>query len=124
GHGFEERPALRERRPDAPARVAELVGQMLQKSAERRPASAQAVAEALAPFAAGHGLTALRTSDATRTFVRPSALPRPRRPLLRLAGACLAAVLLVVLGLWAVARFGGRGPPDGGSRGTEGSSPR
>src|SRR5262249_39831824 len=102
-HRFQAPPVLKELLPGAPAALSDLVAALLAKVPQARPASAQAVADALPPLAQGQD-PAARPHHGPRILPRP-ALARtpvvpPRRSWLPwLAGGALA-VLLVAAGLW------------------------
>ncbi len=90
---------LRDRLPKAPAALSGLVASLLAKQPERRPATAQAVADQLAVFASGHDLSALFTGRGGRpTDVRPAARSTQRHIRWhRGVAAVLLAVSLCVL---------------------------
>ena len=83
-HVAEPPPHLRTLRPDVPAPVAELVGDLLAKVPQRRPADAYEVYERLLPFLPLPGMTMPTgdngprgVPDPTLLYRRPNA-PRPR----------------------------------------------
>lgn len=110
-------PPVREHRPDVPAGLAKLLERLLAKNPQDRPKSAEEVAAALAPFAAGADLAKLATIDhaqaerdtgggSSKTVVLPRSDDRiePQRSqlpwgpiLLGVAGLCV--LLLCPVGL-------------------------
>lgn len=121
-HQVEPVPPIRDRRPDVPAALANLLEKMVAKDTADRPATAAAVAEALRPFAAGadparlltraEGISDPAQPPAARTVAtRSSHGPRTaigRYVLAAVAGAILAlAVAVPVFTLWR----GGTSPP-------------
>ena len=116
----EEPPSIAERRPDLPGELVDLVHRMLAKSSDDRPPTADEVAQALAPLAAGQDLVALAgragglagaepatmpTDPAAKSAFEPTeprARPRPkpaakRRPPRRRLLILVAGILPVVL---------------------------
>ncbi len=91
--------APRQRNPEMPAALSELVLRLLAKDREQRPASAQAVAEELASFAADVIGTETRSVVVSRETKHPPATEPPRR---KRRGLRIAAVAMVLLGLTAV----------------------
>jgi formylglycine-generating enzyme required for sulfatase activity len=94
-HRWQPVPNLHERLAEAPSALAELVTSLLAKKPERRPATAQDVAERLASFTAGHDLAGLCTGMQGRpTDIRRPALPTQHRP--RASRRVLAPLVLVL----------------------------
>jgi len=71
-HQAEPVPPIRDRRPDVPAALADLLARMVAKEPSDRPATAAAVADALRPFAVG--------ADLTRLLTRAEGIAEPPRP--------------------------------------------
>jgi serine/threonine protein kinase/WD40 repeat protein len=95
---------LREPLPDAPAPLAELVAKLLAKPPEQRPASAQEVVDALAPFTMGHDLPALSSKHTTRSGTVPPtrAIPKALRRLPARAALLGGLAAMVVVGFAAL----------------------
>ena len=129
-HQSERPPALGDACPGLPPEVAQLVTQMLDKDPGRRPATAAAVADRLAPFAAATD-TATEPTSVADTGIAPSYVPRlpdptpvltlpsRRRFRWRLPAAAAVVVLAVGLGVrfWPqrTPEANGPGPPAGGA---------
>jgi serine/threonine protein kinase len=99
-HGRVVPPSLGVLRPDAPADLATLVAQMLAKAPGGRPASAAAVAEALAPFTAGHHLGQVVGDDTPLTRPRSAPLGARARSRGRRAAAVGLGIVGLALALW------------------------
>jgi formylglycine-generating enzyme required for sulfatase activity len=104
-HKLQTPPSARDRRPDVPPGLARLVARLLAKAPDQRPASAREVAEALAPFTAGHNLPALLAGDEATPSPKPVAGASRRtyrKPLVAVGVAlvALAAIVLVGVVLW------------------------
>jgi len=92
-HRLQTPPLLHDRRAEVPPELSALVARMLEKTPEKRPGDMHEVAEALAPFAAGHTLAHTATLNVRQ---------RRRAPSLLRVGAALLAVTGVILGAWAL----------------------
>lgn len=98
-------PAPHQLRPEVPQALSQLILQLLSKDPDQRPASAQAVAQALRALETALPPTPDHLAE---TIVTPTPPPRGRRWPARRALAALAAGLLAALGLggWALMRDG------------------
>ena len=83
---------VRQLRPDCPPKLAELIQQLLEKSPEKRPASAQAVHEALCRL--GTDLEDTGPFDAPKGSAKPA---KSRLPLIGMALVAVVAALAVMI---------------------------
>jgi hypothetical protein len=107
-HRWQPPPDLRQRLPDVPAELAELVAALLAKDPRQRPATACEVAQRLAPWATGHSVGHLFLSQAARPPIEATTPPHPSPPrrwyrTWRLAPA--VAVLLAAMAVPAIWYF-------------------
>jgi WD40 repeat protein len=103
-HRLNPPPSAHDQRPEVPVELSKFVQRMMAKDPEQRPATAQEVAEELAPFAAEHNLAALSGTDGAKSSPNNlSTTSRRRRAAGRRRLAVLAAALLITLGIaWAL----------------------
>jgi serine/threonine protein kinase len=99
-HAQQPIPSLRDRRPDVPQGLADLVNRLLAKDPSQRLASAGEVAAALSRFATPTPASPRQDPEKTQPWTYKP--PAPSRGwLVRVLGA-LAVVLLLLAGAWAV----------------------
>jgi serine/threonine protein kinase/WD40 repeat protein len=93
-HRWQTPPELREQLPEAPAPLAQLMGKLLAKEPQQRPATAFEVAERLAPWTSGHSIGKIDLSPATTPVPRlAKGSLKHRRRRLAIAGALLLAAV-------------------------------